>query len=135
VRRPTQALLVALSLAGLAISAYLTSVHYESVPLACTTSGTVDCTKVLHSSYAEVAGIPVSVFGLVWFAVMAGLALRPASTAMLVWVGVGVLTVLWLVFVELFRVDAICLWCTAAHACVLAILAVVLVEASTPSTA
>jgi uncharacterized membrane protein len=131
VRRPTRALLVGLSLAGLAISAYLTSVHYESVPLACTTSGTVNCTKVLHSSYAEIAGIPVSVFGLAWFAVMAVLALRPPSAALLAWAGVGVLTVLWLVFVELFRVDAICLWCTAAHVCVLAILGVVLVEAST----
>jgi uncharacterized membrane protein len=118
--------------AGLAISAYLTSVHYESVPLACSASGTVDCTKVLHSSYAEVAGIPVSVFGLVWFGVMAVLAaLRPASTALLAWSAVGVLTVLWLLFVELFRVDAICVWCTAAHVCVLAILGVVLVEAST----
>ena len=130
-RRPARTLLVALSVAGLAISAYLTSVHYESVPLACTASGTVNCTKVLHSSYAEVAGIPVSAFGLVWFAVMAALALRPASTALLAWVAVGALTVLWLVFVELFRVDAICLWCTAAHACVLGILGVVLVEAST----
>jgi uncharacterized membrane protein len=39
---------------------------------------------------------------------------------------IGVLTALGLVWVELFRVDAICLWCTAVHVCTLALLATVL---------
>jgi uncharacterized membrane protein len=33
---------------------------------------------------------------------------------------------LYLVWVELFRVDALCLWCTAAHLCAVGLLAAVL---------
>jgi uncharacterized membrane protein len=32
----------------------------------------------------------------------------------------------YLVWIELFRVGAICLWCTAVHVCTLALLATVL---------
>jgi uncharacterized membrane protein len=39
---------------------------------------------------------------------------------------VGVLTALYLLWVELFRVDAICLWCTAVHLCTLVLLGAVL---------
>jgi uncharacterized membrane protein len=39
---------------------------------------------------------------------------------------VGVLSVIYLVWVELFRVDAICLWCTAVHVASVALLAAVL---------
>jgi uncharacterized membrane protein len=38
---------------------------------------------------------------------------------------VGALTVLYLVWVELFRVNAICLWCTAVHVVTLSLFAVV----------
>jgi len=38
----------------------------------------------------------------------------------------GVGSAPYLIWVELFRVDAICLWCTAVHACALLLLALVL---------
>jgi uncharacterized membrane protein len=37
----------------------------------------------------------------------------------------GAVFVLYLVWVELFRVDAICLWCTAVHVLAVALFAVV----------
>ena len=38
----------------------------------------------------------------------------------------GVAMVLYLIWIELFRVDAICLWCTAVHICTVVLLAAVL---------
>jgi uncharacterized membrane protein len=39
---------------------------------------------------------------------------------------VGVLFALYLIWAELFRVDAICLWCTVAHLLAFVLMAVVL---------
>lgn len=122
--------IIVLSVIGVADSAYLASIHYENVPLVCSASSVIDCSQVLHSSYSAIAGIPVAVFGLVWFAVMALLALRPIGWTAVAWTAIGVASVLYLVYVELFRIDKICLWCTFAHVLVIAILGLVLVLAS-----
>ena len=53
--------IAAAALVGAAIAAYLTVVHYAHASPICTTGG---CEKVQHSSYAELAGIPVAVLGL-----------------------------------------------------------------------
>ena len=54
---------------GLVDSIYLTAVHYSALPLYCPNSGRIDCAAVVQSSLSEVAGIPVSIGGIVWFAV------------------------------------------------------------------
>ena len=41
--------------------------------------------------------------------------------ARLAWSLIGVGTALWLVYAELFKIDAICLWCTAVHVITLAV--------------
>jgi uncharacterized membrane protein len=128
--RRTRVVLLVLCALGVIDSAYLTSIHYQDVPLVCSASGVVDCSTVLHSSYATVAGIPVAVFGLVWFVVMGLLALRPIAWETLAWAVLGMASVLWLVYVELFRIDKICLWCSVAHVLVLTIFAIVLAAAS-----
>ena len=115
-----------LSMAGFGIAAYLTYEHYtSSTSLTCPASGgMVNCLKVTTSSYSEIGGIPVAVLGLVFFAVMAVLqsprawnsqasALRVGRVA---WSITGVGTAVWLIYAELFRLDAICEWCTAVHA-------------------
>jgi uncharacterized membrane protein len=38
----------------------------------------------------------------------------------------GAVTVIYLIWIELFRVDAICPWCTAVHVCTIALLATTL---------
>jgi uncharacterized membrane protein len=45
---------------------------------------------------------------------------RPFGRVQLAWSAIGILTVLYLVFIEIVRLGAICLWCTAAHVLVLA---------------
>lgn len=128
-----------IALLGLAVSIYLTVEHYTSSSLlACPESAAINCQKVTTSSWSHVGPIPVAVLGVVFFAVMTVLCLprlwRMPQLAPLRLAGavVGVLVALYLVWVELFRVDAICLWCTAAHLCSLALLGTVLWGANAP---
>ena len=104
--------------------AYLTYEHYTgSTNLVCSDKGIVNCLAVTTSAYSKVAGVPVAVLGLVFFAVMVVLQLpamwrqaeRLIRRARLAWSVVGVATVVYLLTPELFRIDAICLWCTAVH--------------------
>jgi uncharacterized membrane protein len=113
------------AIGGLAISAYLTVVHYAALPLVCTTTGVISCERVLGSPYSVIAGsgLPTSAAGIAWFsvsAVVAGLQLgRTRSPRLvtwhLVWSVVGLGTVIFLVFVEIVQLGAICIWCTSAH--------------------
>jgi uncharacterized membrane protein len=126
-----------LALAGLGISTYLSIEHYTaSALLACPESATINCAKVTTSRWSHIGPIPVAVLGLVFFAAMTVLCSPPAwrkpglDSARIVGAALGVLTALYLVWAELFRVNAICLWCTAAHLCALALLAAVLATAS-----
>ena len=138
----SQVFLLLCSLAGAAIAIYLTVVHYdEAVPLFCSGSGLVNCGLVLSSPYAVVSGtsIPISVPGLAWCLVMAALALvglrahprwlRPAQFA---WALVGLLTALYLVYVEIVRLHAICAWCSALHVLILLMFLVTLARLTSP---
>jgi uncharacterized membrane protein len=133
-RRPGWAAL-AFAVIGLAASAYLTVEHFTAaVVLACPENSTINCAKVTTSKWSHVLGIPVAVLGLVYFVVMVALCLPPAwrIASLDRWrvaaAGVGALSVLWLIYLELFQIDAICLWCTAVHAATIGLLASVLLR-------
>lgn len=122
------------SIAGLAVSVYLTIAHYTtSVTLACPATGVVDCQKVTSSPESMLLGIPVAVLGLLFFAAMFALGLPAAwhttriprlRTLRLVLAVVGVCFVARLVYAELFEIDAICLWCTVVHVLAVALFAI-----------
>jgi uncharacterized membrane protein len=120
---------------GLAASAYLTVEHFSaSTVLACPETATINCTKVTTSKWSHVLGIPVALLGLLYFVALVALCLPVAwriaalDRWRLVAVGVGAISVIYLVYIELFQVDAICLWCTAVHVCTIALLACVLLH-------
>lgn len=114
-------------LLGLGVAGYLTYEHFTgSTSLSCpagSSHGAIDCLKVTTSVYSVQHGVPVAVLGLVFFAVMAALQspwawrspLLAVKAARIVWCVVGVATALDLVYDELYRIDAICLWCTSVH--------------------
>jgi len=115
----------ALSIAGLGVSTYLTITHYDSsVPLACSDKGVINCALVTSSAESMVFGIfPVAVLGLAFFVAMTA-AVSPWAWRLkfpqLTWIRVasvivGIGFVLYLVYTELFTLDAICLWCTSVH--------------------
>lgn len=121
------------ALLGLAIAAYLTVEHYDSsTSLACPETGPINCAKVTSSSWSRIGPVPVAVLGLVFFFAMTLLCSPPAwryrvlDPVRVVAAGAGVASAVYLIWVELFRVNAICLWCTAVHVCTLLLLALVL---------
>ncbi|MDI3299336.1 MAG: vitamin K epoxide reductase family protein [Bacillota bacterium] len=117
------ALRLALVAAGLAVSGYLTALHWAPRALACPNAGLVDCASVLNSASSVWWGIPVAVWGLLWFLVAGALALRAPAGVRLLWSGAGALVVVALVYTELFVIGAVCLWCTVVHLLVLALFA------------
>jgi uncharacterized membrane protein len=111
-----------LSLAGLGISTYLTIAHYNTgVVLSCPNTGVINCAKVTSSAQSSLLGIPVALLGLLFFVGMTVLCLPQAwarERLILVRLGAaatGILFVFYLVYAELFILDAICLWCTSVH--------------------
>jgi uncharacterized membrane protein len=100
-----------LALLGLAISAYLTWVHYAGIEPVCT--GISDCERVQSSDYAELVGIPVAVLGLAGYSTMlASLWTRVEVTALLAYLAVAFSA--YLTWAEVFKIDAICQWCVAS---------------------
>ena len=98
---------------GVAIAAYLTYVHYSHTAPVCTTGG---CETVQKSKYAELAGIPVALLGLVAYVVLLGLSLVRGVDAALVGVfvaAVGVAFSAYLLWAQLGPIGAICQWCIA----------------------
>jgi uncharacterized membrane protein len=125
-------MILPLSLVGLAVSVYLLIDHYTATaPLACPEGTVVNCERVTTSPQSMILGLPVALFGVVYFVAMATLSWPGAWPPRNRWTAGlraglatgGVASVIYLVYVELFIVDAICLWCTAVHALVLAIFA------------
>ncbi|GCF07943.1 vitamin K epoxide reductase family protein [Dictyobacter arantiisoli] len=124
-----------LSVIGVAISIYLTVAHYANAPVACSTNGLIDCERVLSSVYSFVPGtsIPISVPGLLWFLMSAVLAVlawkvwpvwRALRVGQTIWFALGMLTALYLVYVEIVQLKKICAWCTSLHIIMLVMLLV-----------
>jgi len=123
-----------LSVLAVGLTTYLTVTHYtDPTALACPDSGVINCTLVTTSSWSVLFGVPVAVWGLAWALGMTVLTLPWAWRTRAVWVdrvrlagaAAGGGMVLYLVYIELFRVDAICIWCTGVHLTALALLGVV----------
>ena len=113
-RRLTLAL-GALAVTGVAISGYLTWVHYADAEALCLAGG--GCETVQKSKYSELAGVPVAVLGLAgYLAILGSLAIRGETgrlaTAFLAFGGVAFSA--YLTYLELFEIDAICQWCVAS---------------------
>jgi len=126
------ALLLALAVVGLGISSYLTYTHWADASVAC--GGFGSCDVVNNSEYAEVAGIPVAFLGALCYLALIASALAwlwwrpsgPAWPVMFFW-GlslVGTLYSAYLTYVELFVLEAICVYCVASAAVILASLLV-----------
>lgn len=118
------AISLTLSVLGLAVSGYLSyERHTSATTLSCPNTGTINCLKVTTSGYSSFLGMPVSDLGLAFFAVMTVLCLpalwrspaRSVRLMRLATAAAGVVFVLYLAWAELYKINAVCLWCTAVH--------------------
>jgi uncharacterized membrane protein len=116
---------IVLTLIGLAVAAYLTYVHYDGIQPVCGLGG--DCEKVQTSEWADLAGVPVALLGLIGYAaILATLFVEREEAlvagALIALVGCGFSA--YLTYRELFSIDAICPWCVAS-AVIMTLLAIV----------
>jgi uncharacterized membrane protein len=108
--------IAALAVAGVAIAAYLTWVHYADTEAVCVAGGG-SCEKVQTSEYADLLGVPVALLGLIGYALILGsLWIRGdagrLTGAVLALAGFGFSA--YLTYRELFTIEAICQWCVVS---------------------
>ena len=124
----------ALALVGAGIASYLTIVKLSHTSPICPTGG---CATVERSKYAELAGIPTALFGLLAYLAVFGTAVRREQLAIAAGATIalaGVAFAVYLLVVQLAVIDAVCTWCVASDVVVtlLAALAVARMHQSSP---
>jgi len=112
--RALRAGLAVVAVAGIAVAGYLTYVHYKPDALICTSSG--GCETVQESDYAELAGIPVALLGLIaWVAVLA-LVVWDSELARTLVAAIALGAAgfaIYLIVLQAFVIEAWCVWCLA----------------------
>ncbi|HEV7364314.1 MAG TPA: vitamin K epoxide reductase family protein [Gemmatimonadales bacterium] len=125
-----------LSLIGFFISAYLYLYKIGRIgTLAC---GTGACETVQLSPWSRFAGVDVSLIGILGYAGLLALsivALQPGlasqrwpASLLSVLAGIGVAFTVYLTYLELFVIHAICRWCLGSGIIIVAILAATLLD-------
>jgi uncharacterized membrane protein len=100
------------ALAGVGVAGYLTWVHFDDAALVCVAGG--GCETVQESGYAEIAGVPVAALGLVAYSIVLGFVAWDSPSARLAAATialVGLLFSMYLLVLQLFVIDAVCVWC------------------------
>jgi len=107
-------------LVGFADSLYLTVSHYQQVIPPCTIAG---CETVLTSRFSTMYGLPISLIGLVGYAVIGFLLLwylDKKDVRVLPWIaGLAALSLavsVVLVYLQLFVLNAVCIYCVVSAA-------------------
>ena len=120
-RRMAMALI---ALIGVFLSLYLTLFKLGYIgTLAC---GTGSCERVQLSKWGDFLGLPVSAWGVGYYALVLAISFAgtqerfadsPRITNVLLYLtGAGLLFSIWLTYLELFVIHAICRWCLGSAA-------------------
>jgi uncharacterized membrane protein len=109
-----------LAVGGLADAIYLTVHHYTGEKVPC--SLVEGCEIVLNSAYAEIAGIPLALFGAAAYFVAFSLSILAAFGNHLAWrlfcaqVTLMFSFTLWLIYLQQFVIGAFCQFCLISAA-------------------
>jgi len=130
-------LFVVISILGFLDATFLAVKHISGGVIPCTI--TAGCEKVTTSSYATVAGIPVALLGALYYFSIFFLSLVYLSSGKPILFKlftrssiIGVVASFWFVYVQLFILHALCIYClfSAATSTALFILALLMVRVS-----
>lgn len=103
------------ALIGLGVAGYLAYVHYADKHIICLTGG--GCEVVQSSRYAKFAGVPVPVLGIVgYLSILVSLLIpgEPGRAAGALFGVSGFGFSVYLTWLELARIKAICQWCVVS---------------------
>jgi uncharacterized membrane protein len=105
-----------LALAGAVVSGLALQVHYTIGTTPCSINEKWDCGVVNHSSYAEVAGIPVAIIGIVGYLALMWLGLVRQRAILTLAAVAGLVFSLYLAHVERDILGIWCLYCVISLA-------------------
>jgi vitamin-K-epoxide reductase (warfarin-sensitive) len=108
-------LLIFLALAGLVISIMALRIHYSTGTEPCSINDHWDCGIVNHSSYSEVAHIPVAAVGIAGYLVLGILALLRRRILLAIFAVIGCAFALHLTFIERNVLQVYCLYCVISQ--------------------
>jgi uncharacterized membrane protein len=124
--------IIILCVLGLGVAGYLTSIHYTGIPIFC--GGSNSCETVNTSRFAFIGPlpviglIPVALLGVGGYLLMLALALFPPKEdrqwpdqLLFALALIGTLFQLYLTYIELFVLRAICYWCVSSQIIILLI--------------
>lgn len=104
------------SLVGFFDATYLAVKHYSGSPVSC--SIIQGCDKVLASRYAVLYGVPVALFGSIYYItifILTAAFIDTKRRAILSYAArftvIGFLAALWFLYLQVFVIRAICLYC------------------------
>jgi uncharacterized membrane protein/protein-disulfide isomerase len=132
----SRTVILVLALAGLAAATTSTYVHYRLLTVPdftsfCDVNSTVSCAQAYLSPYGELGGIPVAIFGALYFATVLGIAALgwspkdPAPQAAPSYIGLlsvpAVLFIAYLAYAAFFVLHAFCILCAVSYVAVLGI--------------
>ncbi|NWG35604.1 MAG: vitamin K epoxide reductase family protein [Chloroflexi bacterium] len=126
---------IALALLGLLVSIYMTIYKITTNESMCLGSG--DCSTVNASRYSEINGVPVALIGVIGYAVILGIHglerrnefFEQNGSMMLFGVSlIGFLFTLWLIYVEIAILKALCPFCVASQIVMTAIFIVSIIR-------
>lgn len=119
-KHKTFMIVVILSIFGIIDTSYLLYEHFAKIVPPCSVNlSFIDCGEVLNSVYSQIAGIPVSLFGLIYYSFILGFSLswlKLRSIRVMKILSLlstcGFSVSLFLMYVQLFIIGKVCLYCT-----------------------
>lgn len=117
-RQTLVSLIIALTIFGLVDAGYLAETALTGGQLACDIDGLTGCNAVAQSVYSQLFGIPLGVYGLVFYGLFLIFAIvafvrpsRKGDYLLLGLAGVGALSSLYFLYAQFFLIKALCIYC------------------------
>jgi uncharacterized membrane protein len=101
---------------GIGVATYIAIADSGGGHPTCLAGGT-GCETVAESSYSHIAGVNIAVFGLIAYVVLLGTAFSASDIARFLGFAVslgGFGFSVYLTYLEIFKIEAICQWCVAS---------------------
>ncbi|MFL5614162.1 MAG: vitamin K epoxide reductase family protein [Gemmatimonadaceae bacterium] len=129
-------LMALVALIGVFVSLYLTL--YKLGYIGTLVCGTGGCETVQLSKWGNFLGVPVAAWGVAYYVIVLALAVAGAqqrfessaglTRALLFITGCGLAFTLWLTYLELFVIHAICRWCVGSAVMTIALFVLALAD-------
>jgi len=109
--------IIILAAVGLFDATFLSISHFTGQEVICEIGDYNSCGTVTTSEYSTILGVPVALFGAIYYLLIFFLAMfslggnRKALKKVVLLSGLGVLASAWFVYLQLFVLNSICLYC------------------------